>query len=565
MKLFCPIIVLLLLLASTQACASGTDPKSHASSEHSTARPFAPVSETLFQLDDTSMPLVARQEKGQMLLTLWELQAPEMVTELTLNGEPEQKRLQNALMQLLSVQSKADDLDTGTVTAASPSDYYLVWAIARAQMINSLDFSDASLRRFFTLNISHYECEPRAVVSELLIPDTYTNAIQTTAILDEVQQRLKKETFPRVAYMVNDQLGRHGTGYLGEVTRKTAGEKRFALYRKVAETGKHAGGSGAPVGGPFRVENGWLFLQVNSIIDDATDCFEANRPRIAQDFGREWLKKIETDTLTTAAQELKPEIRTFTTGTQPAAVAFRVADQAVTFEQARKLLPFLMGDQKDPRFWQSIQRQALEIELIYYSSIGKRIRKSSEYAALLKLQNYLAQQREIGKTAAADAATSRALLQEFYNSHKEQYSGESTATLVEYTCQPETTANLTPTEDEIFRCAAALENLRRELEHTQNDTAITLSSKIQTNRVTSVTLQRMSRPVQVALQGLESGDISPVFREGNTLKMLLIKDLAHSNESLDKVRDRVADDFRLEFRLNRWKKLIDPSHRRSQR
>lgn len=516
----------------------------------------APV-DTVFQLDpQSSEPLVARHEKARGLLRAWEFVAPEFTMQFRLNEVQDVTKIHRALANLLQEQ--------GTITTApAVSDaarHYLVYSVARAQMVNSIDFSPEKLRHFFELNAAHYPCAPRATVSELLVPKTYTDAAGTTAILDEILGRLDKETFPRVAYQINDRMGNHGTGYLGELNADKVGPERFALYQQVSEQGEHIGGSGDPVGGPFDTPAGWLFIQVHSFVGDKADCFDTMKERVAQDYGREWLKRIEADTLTTAAQELKPEVTAYTTGTALESRAFLVGDHAMTFHDARAALPFLMGDVRDARFWQSIQRQALELELIYHSSTGKAVRELPEYGALEGSLRLLAAKHGELAGKQKDGVTTAAL-QAWYENNHARYDTFGDVSYTEFECGSIIAGASSPSDH--ARYAAVLESLKAGTESGEDELSVkdrwstspvaqVGGVPVKRDVVTSVTFVKLSREKQVAMQDLDVGQWSAVFTEDGQQKIIRVDGLERTRPLFDEIADRIAADFWFEYQLNFW-------------
>lgn len=511
----------------------------------------AATTETVFQLAHTSTPLPVRQEKAQALLRCWEMAAPGMADNFRLNTEADLVAVQNSLETLLK---NSVGLTTGTKPGLT-QEHYLVWTLTRARMLNDLGYDESHIRRFFDLNRSHYPCEPKATVSELLIPATYTDNIGTTAILEEVSERLKKETFPRVAYHINDQLGQKGTGYLGDVTEAQAGAERFALYQKVASEGRAAGGSGDLIGGPFRVPEGYLFLQIHNIITDHSDCFDAYRAQATEDYARQWLKKIYADTLTTAARQLKPEITTFTATPSPSAVALKVDDHELTFAEARAALPHLMGNEKDARFWQSIQRQVLEVELIAHGGAGEAVRATPEYQALLGVQRYLAashaQIRQILREP-----VSTATLETWFKENRARYAVRERISYDLYTA-----GATDATADELGFQAAALKEWR-DLQAADSSTTGSHAGipKIQPQKTahTSVSVEAQSRPVQVAVQHLAPGEWSPVFMNNGIPAVLHLKAEVEKPIDFAALRNQVQSDY-LQDRLQQfWRELLTP-------
>lgn len=509
----------------------------------------AATTDTVFRLADTSTPLPVRQEKAQGLLRCWEMAAPGIADNFRLNTESDLNALQKSLDALLA---KPSELTTGTEPSVA-QEHYLVWALARAGMLNGLGYGEEQIRRFFDLNRSHYPCEPKATVSELLIPATYTDSAGTTAILEDVSERLKKETFPRVAYHIHDQLGQKGTGYLGDVTKAQAGVDRFALYQKVAAEGRAAGGSGDLIGGPFPVVDGYLFIQVHNIITDDSDCFAGHRAQATEDYARQWLKKIYADTLTTAARQLKPELTTFTATTSPSAVALKVGDHELTFAQARAALPHVMGNEKEARFWQSIQRQALEVELIAHGSAGDAVRSTPEYRALLGIQRYLAASHTQIQRALREPV-STATLELWFNENRARYAVRERISYDLYTA-----GSTGATADEVGFHAAALKEWR-DLKAAEDSTTGTLAGipKVQPLKTThtSVSLESQTRPVQVAVQHLSAGEWSPVFMNEGVPTVLHLTDEAQKPVDFTALHNQVQRDY-LQDRLQRfWRDLL---------
>ncbi len=494
--------------------------------------------ETVFRLNDTATPLVARQEKAQGLLTTWEFIEPLFLDQFRMNTESDMASLQSTLTHLISEAGKT------TFTQVSPNaDHHLVWAMARAQMVNSLDFSEYRLQRFFELNKNRYDCEPKATVSEIVITRTYTDNLGTTAILDEIDERLKKESFPRVAYHLNDRLGNPDVGYRGDVTLDQAGQNRFDLYRQVHESGRRSQGSGNPIGGPFEIPEGWVYIQVHHFVPGDTDCFSSHRGQVIQDYGREWLKKIHADTLTTALLELQPDIRPYTTGTQTSDVAFTVAGHTRTFAEARAMLPFLMGNERNPAFWESIQSQALDIELLYHSTTGRQIQDLPEYQSMRGVLQLLTEKRNQLQRELSEPATTETLHQWFLD-HQHRYTTYGSVSYILFECH--TTGTMSRADQ--ARCAAALSNLR-------NGQWKSGEIVFKEDLVTSVPFEGRSREIQVATQSLEPGQWSEVFTEDGNLKVLRLQSIEKAVPAFSDVEANVRADYHIEYQLQFWRKV----------
>lgn len=500
------------------------------------------TTETIFNLNNLTTPLVARQEKAQGLLRTWEFVAPGFIEQFRLSAEEDVATVQSALDALLSKQTRA----TTATEVSSEAEHYLVWAVARAQMVNSVDFSEPRLRHFFELNKNRYPCSPRAVVSEIMVPRAYVDDVGTTAILVDIAVRLEKESFPRVAYHIHDQLGQSGTGYRGEVTLEQAGNSRFELYRQVAETGEPVGGSGDPAGGPFETPDGWLYIQVHSLVASSDDCFGALKNQVAQDYGREWLKKIHADTLTTALQELKPDLRPYTTSTALSDIAFVVDGHARTFAEARALLPFLMGDERVPEFWQSIQRQALDIELLYHSSTGKQVRVLPEYGSLLGTLAVLSNAQAKLRQQLNEPVTTETL-QRWYTGHQSRYTSYGAISYIIFDCYTTGTASVTPATQ--AECAAALASLRSGQWESGRFT-------FKEDVVTSASFESQSREIQVASHGLQPGEWSEVFTEDERPRLLRLQSVEKSVPRFEKVARQVHADYLIEMKLAYWRTLV---------
>lgn len=489
--------------------------------------------DTIFQLGDTSAPLIFRQQKAQGLVKSWGFASGDVPYILPINEEADLIKVQQALNHLLE---EADDTMT-SVALPVGAEQYLVWTIARAQILNSLDVSDEALQRFYRLNSQRYPCKPTARVSELLLPKTYVDGLGTTAIVAEVSERLTTEPFARVSYDITNRFGDPNTGLIGEVDPQRVGEERFNLYVNASDSGG--------TGGPYEVDGGYLFVQVHELFEGGDNCFHFHRSRVIVDYGREWLKRIYADTLTTAARQLRPEVREFTTGTSASATAYTIGKHSVTFEESRQMLPFLMGNQKDPRFWQSVQRQALDIDLVYRSSTGKAIRESAEFKNLYKVLLLIRNAKQELSVAVKDRSTTDRL-RHWYQQNSNRFTTIDRLSYEIYRC--EKNSGYAAGKQ---KCAALLEQLQNG-DIKSSDAALLLKDD-----VTSVTWESRSREIQVACQELEPGEWSGVFSENGQPQVLFLKAIDRRIPQFQEVQEQVRQQFKQKLREDYWREVLE--------
>ncbi len=502
---------------------------------------FASAADTYFKLDDTSIPLAVRVEKAQGLLRAWGFASPEFAEQFVLNDAASTRKVQQALKTLLD---RNTDSASTAERASSEAEHYVTWALARAQMLNGLDFSDQALRHFFSVNPKQYQCEPTAKVSELLVPATYVDTLDTTAVLSEIAHRLMSEQFGRVAYETSLKYGKPDPGFKGDVTQKTVGADRFKLY-KLAQA---AGG----VGGPYKVADGYLFVQVHKIVSNEDQCYQFHHDQIVQDYGREWLKKIYADTLTTAARQLKPLVTEVTSVPLTSDIAYLVDGHSVTFAQARATLPFLFGDDKSLPFWKSIQRQALEVELIYHSQAGQAIRASDEYRQQLKVLTLLSDaQKQVKQVLAQESTT--ASIQAWYQQNRKQFTETTTVSYTLYRCDaaagaiPATTVSLTAAQ-----CAATLEKLRGDPTVARKP----LTGSLISEKVTSQTWASRSREIQVACQELRPGEWSQVFSIDAKPQVLHLEAIDRKTPEPAEIWPDISARYEMDKRIEYWQRFV---------
>jgi hypothetical protein len=487
----------------------------------------AHAAESLLKLDDTSTPLAARQVKAQVFLRSLGFASVEFAERFTVNDEDDLVELANALDRLLLIRDSP--ITSGSLS--EPAEHYLVWSIARAEMVNSLDFSDERLSHFHGINSKRYPCVKSARVSELLIPQTYINSRGSSSVLTEVAERLQTESFAVVSYQVNDKFGKPSTGLIGERSLQQAGEQRFNLYREAHQNGG--------TGGPYETPEGYLFVKVHSMADNASDCFSYHREQVIVDYGREWLRKIYNDTITTAMQSLKPEIREYTTGTAIESTAYIIDGHEVSFAGAKAQLPFLYGDASTQRFWNSIQRQALEVELIYHSQQGKAIRSSHEYQDLAKVLK-LVQAAQDKLPAYLAMQINSASLRRWFSDNAAQFTQTGKLSY------------------ELYGCASAKgSDCTARLEQFVSAGGRDAPADLVKDEMTSVAWETRSREIQVACQELEPGEWSEVFSENGQPQVLFLKEIDRKVPKFQEVQERARQLFEQKLREDYWKAVLE--------
>ncbi len=484
-------------------------------------------------LTGDTTPFVARQEKALNVLNLWRFMSPEFAQQFSPEDEAGIARVDEALGNL------AKQIDDTTASISGPAEHYLVYVLARTQALNRLDFSEAALRKFYQLNPAKYPCEQRARVSEFLVPTEFLSDASSGTRLADIAERLRKEPFAKVAYDVTSRFTTPGTGFRGEVTPASAGEQRFEIYRKaVADAGLDKSA------GPYDAEGGVLFVQVHQMLGKEVECYDYHKNRVVQDYGRVWLKKIYSDTVTTMTQDLQPSVVELTTSTELTDPALVVAGHTVSLAKARATLPFLMGNSQTLEFWKSIQRQALEVELYYHSDAGQQLRKSENFLQWVKI---LAVIRDADNRveALADDNISTAALEDFFVRHHKRYGSIGAVSFQLYQCDK-------GRADNMISCAGRLEKLREAPVHVE------LPSGVTSFTLENVMWESRSREVQVATQSLEPGEWSQVFTEDGIPRVIYLTDIDRVKPSLNDVSDWVKHDFIMEKRQTFWRNFAGP-------
>ena len=486
-------------------------------------------------LGDETLPINVRQEKALVLLRSWGFEAQDAPFLFTLNDEDRLRRVELAIKHLeLRAAKTTSDCDMSSVT-----ERYLTWVAYRWHAIDKLDFSDAKLSHFFHINRSKYSCEQRATVAELLVPHEYVQALEDGGgFLTGLEKRLSSEQFAQVSYDVTSKFSAPSSGFKGELRRSQVEEKVWESY--VNAWNNRQGG----LGGPYQLEGGYLFVKVFKLLESEDDCFAFSKDRVAQDYAREWLKKIYTDTLTTVTNELQPDIEKITTVPLTTDVAFTIGNRQTSFGEAKQMLPFLSGDEKSIKYWESICNQALEIEMLYQSGLGREVLDSEQYGNMKRLVCMLTD----GQQALDEILTKPVdddKLREWFDANKYRYSQPDRVSYKLVQCSETTNSAL---------CAAFLEKIsEREPGRSDGDGA---AFDTETTSVANVQWDQQPLPVQVAIERGQPGEWSEVFSLDDRPTVLYLQMKILSEKRFDSYRDHARVDYKIELRERYWKEFL---------
>jgi hypothetical protein len=354
--------------------------------------------------------------------------------------------------------------------------------------------------------------------------------------------------FNKITFEVTGWFGNPETGFKGEVTEKSVGPARFEIYEKLwrSATMRSIQGSemGDVTGGPYKVSGGYLFVQMLGYSDGGDDCFDYYRNYVVTDYGREWLKKIYRDTLTTAARDLRPQVYDFTTGTVTSATAFVVDGHTVSFSEARATLPFLFGNERTAAFWKSIQRQALEVELIYHGLAGKKARETREYDQLIEVLALIVDAKDQLAIELRQEMTTASLEKWFKNNHS-RFDRVTSVSYVLYEC--ETSAGAEP--EGAARCAAGLQKMR------ENEGPVRVGDGVTSQSVQNAKWDTQSREIQVACQDMEERQWSQVFSIDGKPCVLFLLEKCRVESKFAAVLSDVRAARELEIRVQFWKQI----------
>jgi len=487
----------------------------------------AAASKTNSYFEPTTAPIAVKQEKAQGLLRLWNYAAPDLTMMFRINTDEDIEHLIRAYKFLNEKASES----TGTL--APTVEPFLVALIAKKQMLDSLNFSEERLRHFFQINPKRYSCAPTAKVAEFTVPRSYVSDLKSSAILSEIGNRLSTEDFAKLAYEITGRFGKPETGLLGDVTAAQVGHERFLLYKQVYQK--------KGVAGPFELSTGYLFVKVYNLIEPEDDCFGSIKEAITRDYGREWLKKITTDTVTTITRSLKPLITEVTTVPRTSETAFVVRGKATNFGNAKAMLPHVFGNEKSPEFWKSIQRQALEMELIYQSEIGIQIRQSDELEQMAKLQILIGQAQIEIDGRLSEVPTTATLENWFYNNHGRFIETESLSYTL-YTC--------TGSDNALLSCAAALEKLVEKAPPGETSDTMTVEQHNLEQWKTQ------SREIQAATQELASDQWSKVFSIDGKPARIFLKSIQRHPPEFQERQNEILAAWEVDMRMKFWRNLV---------
>ncbi len=245
------------------------------------------------------------------------------------------------------------------------------------------------------------------------IDDEITTAA-AREIATRLQERLRQgEPFQAVARDYYESRGEPGDGTLGRLVRGRYRDDIFNLFM--------AADIEAPCFGPVSLGNGLLLGKaLKRYPGGDVDPVEYYKEDLLALWREETMRKRVEEITEAMARKLKAvsfpldEVNSRTLSLP----AYEIpGDGAVTFGEAVKRLPMLMGDQRDPRFYLGVAKKALANDLLGHSPEAAQARQSEAFAFLARAHRNAARVDRAVRERMSREAPSEDKLHQYYQEH----------------------------------------------------------------------------------------------------------------------------------------------------
>ena len=423
--------------------------------------------------------------------------------------------------------------DESTTGLSAAVEGHLVAGLAKVITYYADAPDAAGLRRFFHLNRQKYPPTDQVWGWRLTLADDGSEAT-SGSLAWMASRREAGVSFPQICAEFNLRNARPEMGNFGPIDPAALQPvERDAVLSAPLEQEV----------GPLRVGGSMIFLQVDRRVLADGDPVEQRGERLLSDYLRVRWGRSEADRETSLSRALSVRLNDFDTSSPLGArqVAFNLGGRGYTFEQTRTLIPPIMGDETDPRFWPSVARQALEHERwrAYGEHIGVR-----DLPVFLQLRDLVTD--AVTVTRALDYATSAPTqknLEAFLAAHGRDFAPSDRVDLLRLS------VTVVPTSDS----GAQRESLRKiVVRWRETPTTSTLEDArrdipdFEWQVLKDVALDDLPREEQIILEQTPSGEPSPVIRvEGKLTSVVMMARRKASVPKLEKIRSAVHSAWRM--------------------
>ena len=431
-----------------------------------------------------------------------------------------------------------DDATTGLSDAV---EGHLVAEIAKVTAFY-VDAPDAAgLRRFFHLNRQKYPPTDQVWGWRLTLPDDGSEAT-SESFAWMASRRTAGVSFPQICAEFNLRNARPEMGNFGPTDPATLHPaERDAVLSAPLEQEV----------GPLRVDGSLIFLQVDRRMLASGDPVEQRGERLLSDYLRVRWRRSEADRETSLTRALSVRLNDFDTSSPLGSgqVAFSLGGRDFTFAQTRTLIPPIMGDETDPRFWPSVARQALEHERwrAYGEQTGVR-----QLPALRQLNELVTAASAV--TRALDEATSAPTekeLAEYLDAHGRDFAPSDRVDLLQMSASAATGSDGRSEREALRRSVDLWREARTTatLEEARRD-----APGFEWRVLSDVSIDDLSREEQIMLEQTPSGEPSPVIRVEGKLTSVVMRARRHvAVPALEKIREAVQS----AWRMQRQREILD--------
>ncbi len=377
----------------------------------------------LFATDDMTSVVRAR-EWGGALVQSTELANP--LADFIWQWEEPTVTPESLEKMLVRMEKAAVGMDCTTPSLPSRTEGHLLAEFARLEALYSGAPDADGLRRFYRLNRDKYPPNDQVSGWRLKVenlPDSSTGE-DATATLAWAKGRMDAGiSFPQVCAEYHLRRGEKEVGQFGPLD--PAG----------LEPAEGAAVLSAPLGevtGPVRLDDATIIFRVDTRVTSDGDPAAQMGERLLNDYVSVRWRRGAADRATSLTKALKLELRDYDTSSPlgPRQVAFLLNGRDVTFAETRQLLPPLVGDERDPRFWPSVAHRAVEHEQwrAWGESQGMR-----ENPAFVRLKEALASSVCVAQHLdELTSAPARKELEKYFQGHAKDIEGSKRVSGMEF-------------------------------------------------------------------------------------------------------------------------------------